>query len=110
MEDGASFAGFRLNLSANRKIGEKSSASSQFIFDQNLKTMKDWRFDWTNSLAASLSKALALKTSLRILSANDPAGEYLPLIDPAGATTGDRVLVPLKKTDMFFTTSIVVNF
>ncbi len=105
-----SFAGFRLSVLAEKKLLESSSLSSSFIFDDNLKRMEDWRFDWTNSLSAAISKSLSLKVSLRTLYANAPALLTLPLFDPLGEPTNLTVQVPLKNLDMFLTTSIVINF
>jgi putative salt-induced outer membrane protein len=105
-----SFAGFRLSVLAEKKILENSSLSSSFVFDDNLKSTEDWRFDWTNSVSAAISKSLSLKVSLRTLYANVPALLTLPLFDPLGEPTNLTVQVPLKNLDMFLTTSIVINF
>ena len=109
-QDMASFAGLRFSALANQKILDNSSISTQFVFDDNLKRMQDWRFDWTNSVSASISKSLALKISLRMLYANVPALQSLALFDIDGLPTGLFVQVPLKKLDTFLTTSIVINF
>jgi putative salt-induced outer membrane protein YdiY len=106
----ASFAGLRFNFLAVQKVLENSSLSTQFIFDENLKRMDDWRFDWTNSVTASISRSLALKTSLRAIYTHVPALQGLPLFDLGGLPTGLTVLVPLKRLDTFLTTSIVINF
>lgn len=105
-----SFAGFRAMAAFEQKILETSSFSSQFILDDNLRRMTDWLSDWTNSVTASISKALALKASLRLLYAHLPAEELVPLFDLAGLPLDVFVPVPLKKLDTFFTTSIVINF
>ena len=109
-QDTNSFAGFRFNIAAVQKVLESSSLSTQFIYDENLKKMTDWRFDWTNSVTASISKSLALKTSLRMIYTHLPAQQGLPLFDLEGLPTGLTVFVPLKKLDTFLTTSIVINF
>jgi putative salt-induced outer membrane protein YdiY len=109
-QSASSFAGFRGIATFEQKLLETSSFASQFIFDENLKRTVDWRYDWTNSVTASISKSLALKTSLRILYAHLPADEAVPLFDLGGLPTGLTVPVPLKKFDTFFTTSIVINF
>jgi putative salt-induced outer membrane protein YdiY len=108
--DWESFGGLRFSVNAGRKISENASLSSVFVFDQNLKDAPDWRFDWTNSVSASLSKSLALKVGLRTLFAHQPALQGLPLFDLIGDPTGLTVFFPLKKLDTFLTTSIVVNF
>jgi len=109
-QDTTSFAGFRFDTLFTQKLSAGSSLSSQFIFDENLKRMSDWRYDWTNSLTASINKALALKTSVRLLYAHLPPDQSVPLFNPDGTPAGLNVFVPLKNLDTFFTTSIVINF
>lgn len=109
-EDTESFAGFRLSVNAEQKILESSSLATQFVFDDNLKKTPDWRFDWINSVSASIAKWLALKISLRTFYTHVPALQNLPLIDSIGDPTGLTVPYPLKKLDTFMTTSIVINF
>jgi len=109
-EDWESFAGFRLTVQGEQKVFESSSISTNFVFDDNLKKTSDWRFDWINSVTASISKSLALKVSLRTIFSHIPALQSLALFDLLGEPTGLFVYVPLKKLDMFFTTSIVINF
>ena len=106
----ASFAGLRFSILADQKVLDNSSVSAQFVFDDNLKRTDDWRFDWTNSVSASISKSLALKISLRLLYANVPALQSLALFDLEGLPTGLFVQVPLKNLDTLMTTSIVINF
>lgn len=109
-QDTASFAGLRFNIAAVQKVLENSQLATQFVFDDNLKRTQDWRFDWTTSVTASISKSLALKTSLRVIFTHIPALQSLALFDLEGLPTGLTVLVPLKKLDTFLTTSIVINF
>lgn len=109
-QSASSFAGFRAIAAFEQKILETSTFASAFTFDDNLKRTIDWRYDWTNSLTASISKALALKTSLRLLYARLPAEQAVPLFDLEGNATGLTVPVPLKRQDSIFTTSIVINF
>jgi putative salt-induced outer membrane protein YdiY len=109
-QDSASFAGLRFSILADQKILDNSSVSTQFVIDDNLKRMDDWRFDWTNSVSASISKSLALKISLRMLYANVSALQNLALFDLEGLPTGLFVQAPLKNLDALMTTSIVINF
>jgi putative salt-induced outer membrane protein YdiY len=109
-QDYESFAGLRFTLSGEQKILDNSSVTTAFIFDDNLKSGPDWRFDWANSVTASISRSLALKVSLRTLYAHLPALQSLPLFDDLGQNTGLTVPYPLKKLDAFLTTSIVINF
>jgi putative salt-induced outer membrane protein YdiY len=109
-QDAESFAGFRITTSADRKLSKSSSVASLFVFDDNLKRTADWRFDWTNSITASINKSMALKVSLRTLYAHVPANQSLPLVDLLGEPTGLFVPYPLRHLDLFLTTSVVVNF
>lgn len=109
-QDPTSFLGFRAVAKFEQKILETSGFLSEFIFDDNLRNTVDWRYDWTNSLTASIAKALLLKASLRLVYSNLPADEAVPLFDPLGDPTGLTVPVPLKKLDSYFTTSLVINF
>ena len=109
-EDWSSFAGFRFSLNGEQNILDNSKLSTQFTFDENLQEMRDWRFNWVNSVTASISRSLALKVSLRMLYANVPALQNLPLFDDLGDPTGLTVPYPLKKLDTFVTTSLVINF
>ncbi len=109
-QDAESFAGFRWTVSGDQKILDTSSLATLFVFDDNLNRSADWRFDWANSVTASISKSLALKIILRTLYANVPALQNLPLIDPIGDPTGLFVPYPLRKLDTFLTTSLVINF
>lgn len=108
--DWESFGGMRFSVTAEQKLFESSSFSSIFVLDDNLKDTPDWRFDWANSVTATLSKSLALKVSLRTLYAHQPALQGMPLYDLLGDPTGLTVFVPLKRLDTFLTTSIVINF
>jgi putative salt-induced outer membrane protein YdiY len=109
-QDMESFAGFRFSINGDQKISTTASFATTFAFDDNLKNLPDWRFDWTNSVTATISKRLALKVSLKTLYAHIPANQSLPLLDPAGYPTGEYILYPLKNLDMYLTTSVVVNF
>jgi putative salt-induced outer membrane protein YdiY len=109
-QDMVSFAGLRFSVLADQKILDNSSVSTQFVLDDNLKQMEDWRFDWMNSVTASISKSMALKISLRTIFTNIPALQNLALFDLGGLPTSLFVQAPLKKLDTFLTTSVVINF
>lgn len=105
-----SFAGFRAVVNFEQNINDRSSITSLFVFDDNLKKTVDWRFEWTNAVSAPISKSLALKTSLRTIYTNFPALKAVPLFLRDGSPTGRTVQVPLKKLDVFFTNSLVISF
>lgn len=102
--------GFRGSWDYEQKLIETTTLSGQFVFDESLRDMSDWRGDMINSVGVAMSKNLALKVSLRFLYANKPAQERLPLDAADGFPTGSTVLHSLRKLDTFITTSLVVNF
>jgi putative salt-induced outer membrane protein YdiY len=102
--------GFQGTWDFERKLTETTTLSGQFVLDESLKDMSDWRGDMVNSLGVAMSKNLALKVSVRLFYANKPARERVPLDTENGSPTGLTVLHSLQKLDTFVTTSLVVNF
>lgn len=106
----SSFLGFQYAFSWKQKLFDGASFETGFVFDDNLKRLSDWHYDWTTSLMAPLTKSLALKASLRLMRNNRPPEIEVPLYSPDDLETGLTVLVPRRKVDTFFTTTIVLNF
>jgi len=106
----SSFLGFQYVFSWKQKLLDNSSFETVFVFDDNIKHLGDWHYDWTTSLIAPLTKSLALKASVRIMKNNRPPKAEVPLYSPDNLDTGLTVLVPRQKVDTFFTTTIVLNF
>ena len=106
----SSFLGFQYVFSWKQKLLDSSSLETGFVFDDNIKHLSDWHYDWTTSLMAPLTKSLALKASIRIIKNNRPPEAEVPLYGPDNLDTGLTVLVPRRKVDTFFTTTIVLNF
>lgn len=104
-----SFAGARLTIDATRTLTETADFASTLIADQNLEQQGDFRADWTNSVTASISEGLALKTSLQLLYDNEPALVSVPLFDPTGAATGQNVQTRGEKLDRVLTVALVVR-
>jgi putative salt-induced outer membrane protein YdiY len=105
-----SFVGAQLTWDFSWRFSDSATLQSELAFDANLERTKDFRADTTNSVLVTMAKRLALKASLQWLYQNAPALTSVPLENPAGVDTGHEVLVPLKKLDTTFTTSIVVDF
>jgi len=106
----SSFLGLQYAFSWKQKLFDDASFETGFVFDDNLKRLSDWHSDWTTSLMAPLTKSLALKASLRLMRNNRPPEIEVPLYSPDDLETGLTVLVPRRKVDTFFTTTIVLNF
>lgn len=102
--------GFQGTWDFEKKLTETTTLSGQLALDESLKDTEDWRGDMANSLGVAMSKNLALKVSLRLLYANKPARERVPLDTAEGSPTGLAVLHSLNKLDTVVTTSLVVNF
>jgi putative salt-induced outer membrane protein YdiY len=91
------FFGFRATVDATRRLTATAQYASTLIADQNLETTEDFRADWINSVAVSISEGLALKTSLQLLYDAEPANLSVPLFDTGGnqlgtvGTQGDEI-------------------
>ena len=106
-----SFLGLRGTLSYLNKFGKSTTYTSDLIFDENLYETSDWRVDWTNSAAVTMSEMLALPVSLRLLYDNEPALEELDLFDSSGSSKNmiGTVTEELDELDIIFTASLVVR-
>jgi len=108
--DGTSnYAGYQLFYELEMKATESTSIESNLTFDGSLKTGSNYRFNWLNGVGVAISDTIALKASLRLVYRNDPALEEIDLEAADGAVIG-KVIVPKKKLDSGFTTSLVINF
>lgn len=97
-----SFAGIRASYDFFHKLTETTDFFSGLVVD-DLKTTEDFRANWTNAVAVTMSERLALKTTLQLLYDNDPALTAVPLGDT-------EVLTPLGKLDSVFSIAIVASF
>jgi hypothetical protein len=104
------FAGLRLAADAEQKFGTSNSYIGGVAIDENLTDTEDLRVRFTNTLALTLSKRLALQVGLLLLYDNQPSlVDDLPLFDFDGAEIA-TVVAPAAKLDTTFTVSLVVNF
>jgi hypothetical protein len=103
------FPGIRLAYGLWTQLTGSTEFTSKLVSDFNLDNTDDIRLDFENALPISISKTLFLKPAWRLLWRNDPALTSVPLYTPGGMDTGNSVLVPLEKTDNFFTVSLVVK-
>ena len=100
---GASFASLRAFTDYEYAISEHSSFSSELEFLENLDDTEDYRFNWNNSVTASLASHLALKVGYLLLFDHRPAVLTLAPGPPP-------VLDEREELDQVFTTSLVVNW
>ncbi len=103
------FAGLRSTWDYLQKLTASTDFTSVLIVDESLDDTDDLRADFTNSIAVSMSDALALKTGLRLLWDNQPALTGVPLFLPDGTDTGQMVLTELDKLDTYITVALVVK-
>ncbi len=108
--DGASdFAGYQLFYDLKMRPTETTNIESNLTFDGSVETGSNFRFDWLNSVGVNVSEKIALKASIRFVYRNNPALEGIDLENDLGIVIGE-VVVPKKKLDTAFTTSLVINF
>lgn len=104
-----SFGGLRLTWDYTRQLTETTAFASRLVVDENLSDTDDLRADFDNSIAVSISDALALKTGLKLLYDRQPALEQVDLFDAPGGTVIGTVQTPLDDLDSQVTVSLVVN-
>ncbi len=104
------FLGLRLSYDYGRSLGRATRFGSTLVFNQNLAESEDWRADFLNSLAVSMSEKLALKVGVKMLYDNLPALGVLPLEFADGTPTGDVATFVLDDLDTVVTTALVVTF
>ena len=103
------FFGARATIEATRRLTATADYSSMLIADQNLETTADFRADWINSIAVTISEGLALKTSLQLLYDAQPANVPVPLFNAGGVQTG-TVSARGDEIDRVVTLTLVVRF
>ncbi|MGD8327805.1 MAG: DUF481 domain-containing protein [Acidobacteriota bacterium] len=109
LEGESSFAGYQLFYNLLWKIVPSTGIESDFVFDGSLDTGSNYRFDWYNGVSVAVNEHIALKSNVRFVYRNDPALEEIDLETRFGLEIGS-VVVPKKKLDTAFTTSLVINF
>jgi hypothetical protein len=104
----SNFPGLRLAYGLDYTVSSTTDFTSEGTADWNLDNTDDVRVEWLNSIAVSISKALALKFGQQLYWRNDPALTDVPLFT-GGSDTGEVVRVPLKELDNVFTVSLMVK-
>jgi putative salt-induced outer membrane protein YdiY len=103
------FAGLRGTLDHQHRLTTGTSLELKWVVDANAREWSDVRGDLSQSVSASLSDRLALKTTLQLLVDNDPPLRRVPLFTPGGEDTGATVLTPLRKMDRSLSVALVVT-
>lgn len=103
------FAGLRLTLDSEHELGSSAALEVKWVADGNARELSDVRGDFTQSVTASLTDRLSMKTTLQLLVDNDPPLESLSLRTPAGDDTGQSVAVPLGKVDHSLSVALVIT-
>jgi putative salt-induced outer membrane protein YdiY len=107
--DDQDFGGLRIGWDYWRQLTGNTRFDSVLLLDENLNEGSDFRTDFTNSLAVSMSEHLALKASYQVLFDNEPSGSLIPLVTLVGAPTETLVLAPLDEVDSIFTLALVID-
>jgi hypothetical protein len=103
------FPGVRAGWEFWHRLTSTTEFDSRLVGDLNLDETDDTRLDFTNSLAVSISSALALKPSLQVLWRNLPSLTSVPLLESDGTPAGESVTIPLEKTDLLFRLALVLK-
>jgi putative salt-induced outer membrane protein len=104
-----SFAGLRGTLDHRHQLTTGTRLEVKWVVDANAQEWNDVRGDLSQSVSASLSDRLALKTTLQFLVDNEPPSRRIPLVDAGGEPTGTTVLTPLGKVDRSLSIALVVT-
>lgn len=103
------FPGLRFAYDFWYNLTSSTDFESILILDWNLDNTDDVRADFYNALPIKISEIFTLKPSLQLQWRNDPSLTEVDLFAANGTPAGEKVLVPLKKLDSFFSLTLVVN-
>jgi putative salt-induced outer membrane protein YdiY len=127
------FAGLRLTSDFTDKWGANTTYDNDFTYNVSFRDLNDWNADLIQGVSVMMSKHLALKISLQLTYANEPALEDVDiivrgqLVDPDGIPgSGDEFFETLdsggteitigegtlrrEKLDSTFRTSLAITF
>jgi putative salt-induced outer membrane protein YdiY len=104
------FAGLRGTLDHAQALRENTELEVKWVVDANAREWNDLRGNLAQSVSASLTDRLALKTTLQFLVDNEPPARRIPLFTAGGEPTGESVLTPLRKVDRSVSVALVVTF
>ena len=104
------FVAARLGWDYRLALTSTTTFSSVFSLEQNLGDLEDTRIDTTNDVAVHISDRLALKASLQLQFANQPALIDVAVVTEDGDDAGLTVFVPARKLDSFFNIALVFDF
>ena len=109
------FAGARFTADYSAKFGtsKQSQFQSKLALDENLQVTDDFRSSWDNTLTVSMTRKLALQLGGKWNYRNLPALQEIPLylVAPTpGASTNLKAYAPYKKSDVWFTVSLVLSW
>jgi hypothetical protein len=110
LEGQNNFGGYRLFYRLEAGVTEGTNIESELTFDGSFETADDLRLDALNGVSVAVTDTIALKASLRLSYRNIPALEDIDLELPFGGIVIGEVVVPKKKLDSTFATSLVLNF
>jgi putative salt-induced outer membrane protein YdiY len=102
------FAGLRGTLDHQQRLTTGTQLELKWVIDANARDRDDVRGDLSQSVSASLSDRLALKTTLQLLVDFDPPSQRVPLFTD-GEDSGATVLTPLRKLDRSLSIALVVT-
>ncbi len=105
-----SYAGARFSWAYKNLLTESTTFLNDLILDFNLDESDDYRGDMVTALQVSISKRVALKTSLQLLYDNMPALDSVPVVLDASGSGLTEVIIERDDLDTIFSASLVVDF
>jgi putative salt-induced outer membrane protein YdiY len=102
------FAGIRGTLDHQHRLTTGTRLELTWVVDANARDREDVRGDLSQSVSATLSDRMALKTTLQLLLDNAPPSQRVPLFT-GGEDSGTTVLTPLRKVDRSLSIALVVT-
>ena len=102
--------GLRLSYGYRQHVTSNTEITSVLMADENLDETGDFRTDFINAVAVSMTSQLALKVSWQLLYDRQPSLIELPLFGAGGMPIGDTVFATLDTVDNLLTFALVASF
>jgi putative salt-induced outer membrane protein YdiY len=103
------FAGLQVTVDLLQQLTQGTEVEVAWVFDGNAQEPSDLRGDLLQSVSATLTNRLALKTTLQLKVDNDPPLESIPLVTPDGTPVDQEILAPLRRMDHSLSVALVIT-
>ena len=96
--------GMRMSYEYRQQVTQNTEFTSVLVADENLQETGDFRTDFINAIAVSMTSKLAFKVSWQLLY------DHQPSLVERSLFGGETVFAPLNKLDSFLTFALVASF